>query len=59
MDIYQLKIDLCNTIDIAYAAAIAENQDEIIQPFAIAIKPNGQIEYLSLKPMKPREKVLH
>lgn len=48
MNIEQLKFNLCDTIDAAYLTAREEGHDEIMQPFTILIKDDGEVEYLPL-----------
>jgi len=56
MNIEQFKDELCEMIDDAYAAALNEGHDEILQPFAIKIHEDGGVDYV---PLGSRKKANH
>lgn len=44
MNIAELKTELCELIDDAYEAAIHEGSNEILYPFMITLKKDGEVE---------------
>ena len=48
MTINALKEHLCALIESAYQTALAEGHHEIIHPFRIVIREDGEIEYAPL-----------
>jgi hypothetical protein len=57
MKIEELKADLCEMVDQAYATALEEGHHEILQPFAIEIHEDGDVDYVPLG--KARRKANH
>jgi len=45
MNITQFKTELCELIDDAYRTAKHEGSDEILYPFMITLKRNGEVEH--------------
>jgi len=48
MNIEELKADLCELVDEAYAIAKTQGHIEIVQPFAVEIDSEGNVIYLPL-----------
>ena len=45
MNIEQLKIQICDMIDAAYATAKREGHREIVHPFIVVIREDQSVEY--------------